>query len=245
MHRWRVVAAIVVLVALTSCKPQDKPAEKTDEIGGVGDCYGQSSSKAVDCGLAHVAESIFVGDEPPPSGSLALAPCRDAQSAYLGQDFNTRLDVQLWVAGDLSWYRCDVFVRQSTQGGTGYETLTGSLKGVLDEGASVDLQSCLSEPYDPAGDQVYVPCSEPHVAQELVVAPAIGTLDEPFPDDIADRAARACNAAASASGLLSKQRTVKAYYPKNEDAWASGERTADCWVIAGDGDVLPPVDSTS
>jgi hypothetical protein len=120
--------------------------------------------------------------------------------------------------------------------------LTGSLKGVLDDGASVGIQSCLSEPYDPAGDQVYVPCSKAHIAQELVQAPAIGTLDEKYPVDIAGRAARACNAAASASHLSGPGRMVEAYYPKNADAWASGERTADCWITARKG-VLPPVTS--
>jgi hypothetical protein len=66
-------------------------------------------------------------------------------------------------------------------------------------------------------------------------------MDEKYPVDIASRAARACNAAASAASLSGDGRTVEAYYPKNADAWASGERTADCWVTAQKG-VLPPVE---
>ena len=58
---------------------------------------------------------LYVHQGDPPPTAEALAPCREAQARYLGQDFNTRLDVQLWVAEDLSWYRCDVFVRNSTQ----------------------------------------------------------------------------------------------------------------------------------
>ena len=83
-----------------------------------------------------------------------------------------------------------------------------------------------------------------HVAQELIAPPAIGTLDEEFPANVADRASRACNAAASAVDLLGDDRQVRAYYPKNADAWATGERTADCWVTATKG-ALPPVEPLS
>jgi hypothetical protein len=243
MRRAGLALALVVCLALAGCR-DERGDDASQAIGKVGDCYGESTSKPISCSLAHTAETLFVKDAPPPAGdsSAALMPCREAAARYLGQDFNTRLDVKLWVAGDLSWYRCDVLLRESTKGGSGYQTLTGSLKGVLDDGASVGIQSCLSEPYDPAGDQVYVPCSKAHIAQELVQAPAIGTLDEKYPVDIAGRAARACNAAASASHLSGPGRMVEAYYPKNADAWASGERTADCWITARKG-VLPPVTS--
>jgi Septum formation len=241
MRRW-LPAALLACMLAAGCddgrQPTADPA--TDAIGQAGDCYGDSSTEPIDCRLAHTAETVFVKDAAPGETSEALMPCREATAHYLGQDFNTRLDVRLWVAADLSWYRCDVLLRESTKGGSGYQTLTGSLKGVLDGGASVDLQSCLSEPYDPGGDQVYVPCSESHIAQEVIQAPAIGTMDEKYPLDIASRATRACNAAAAASGLSGHGRTVEAYYPKNSDAWASGERTADCWVTAEKG-VLPPV----
>jgi hypothetical protein len=243
MARRSVAIGIACLVLTSGCSGGDDEATADPDTGSVGDCYGQSSTKTVDCAGPHLAETVFVRAEAPPRTSEALAPCRIAQSHYLGQDFNTRLDVQLWIASNLSWYRCDVFVRNSTQGGSGYQSVSGSLKNLLREDVSVDLQSCLSEAYDPVGDQVYIPCSEPHVAQELIVAPAIGTLVEPFPRDIADRATRACNATASASGLLNENTRVEAFYPKTADAWASGERTADCWIAAKK-DVLPPVQTT-
>jgi hypothetical protein len=242
MRRWWWLGAAVACLVATGCGGGSPPADpKSDQIGAVGDCYGASSTEPVNCRLAHTAETIYVKDAPPGATSEALMPCRDAFVKYLGQDFNTRLDVRLWVASDLSWYRCDVLLRESTKSESGYQTLTGSLKGVLEEGVSVDLQSCLSEPYDPAGDQMYVPCSQPHIAQELIQAPAIGTMDEKYPVDITARAKRACNASAGAAGLSGAGRTVEAYYPKNADAWASGERTADCWVTAQKG-VLPPVE---
>jgi putative regulator of septum formation len=247
MRRWWWLTAALACVVATACGGAPSAAEDgpaPGQIGKVGDCYGESSTEPINCRLAHTAETVFVKDAPPGSTSEALMPCREATVQYLGQDFNTRLDVRLWVAGDLSWYRCDVLLRESTKGGSGYQTLTGSLKGVLDSGASVDLQSCLSEPYDPAGDQVYVPCSESHIAQELVQAPAIGTMDEKYPVDIASRATRACNATASAAHVSGSGRSVEAYYPKNADAWSSGERTADCWVTADTG-VLPPIEPAS
>jgi hypothetical protein len=247
MRRWRRLAAVpACLLACqlaTACGHGEQPAaDPVGQIGKVGDCYGKSSSEPIDCRLAHTAETVFVKDAPPGETSEALMPCRQATIDYLGQDFNTRLDVRLWIATDLSWYRCDVLLRKSTQGGSGYQTLTGSLKGVLDHGVSVDLQSCLSEPYDPGGDQAFVPCTRPHIAQEVIQAPAIGTMAEKYPIDIASRATRACNAAASASDLVGSGRSVEAYYPTNADAWSSGERTADCWVTADKG-VLPPVDA--
>ena len=179
-----VAAAALACLLATACGRGRDPADDDNtaaEIGKVGDCYGESSTEPINCQLAHTAETVFVKDSPPGETSEALMPCREATAQYLGQDFNTRLDVRLWVAGDLSWYRCDVLLRESTKGGSGYQTLTGSLKGVLDSGASVDVQSCLSEPYDPGGDQVYVPCSESHIAQEIIQAPAIGTMDEKYP----------------------------------------------------------------
>ena len=82
--------------------------------------------------------------------------------------------------------------------------LTDSLKGVLSEGVSVELQACLDEEYDARIDQTYVPCDQPHVSQELFVAPAIGTRDEAFPGDVSQRATQACNATASAAGEITQ-----------------------------------------
>ncbi len=94
--------------------------------------------------------------------------------------------------------------------------------------------------YNPAADQVYVPCDQPHMARELIVAPAIGTLAEKFPADIEDRATNACNATAAAADELAPGRTVFAFYPKTPAAWATGERSADCWLSADRGS-LPGV----
>lgn len=202
----------------------------------VGDCYADVSAAPVHCNDRHIAQSVYVSDHPPGGDhAVALLPCRQAQAKFLGQDFNTRLTVELWVAGDQSWYRCDVLLRNSTRAGQGYQALTGSLKGVLRHGTAIDLQACLNAAYDPAIDQTYVTCREPHVSRELTVAPAIGTLDEPLPADGAQRAVSACNATASAEGQLLPDRIITAYYPDTPDAWASGERTADCWVTATDG----------
>lgn len=241
MPRW-CTALVACLVLLAGCGDSSS-GEEESQAGSVGQCYGENSNKPIPCTRRHLAETVFVSQGSTPVNATALAECRNAQSKYLGQDFNTRLDVQLWMASDESWYRCDVLLRNSTKSGAGFQSLTGSLKGVLNEGVSVDLQSCLGEPFDPSGDQRFVSCAEDHVAQELTAAPAIGTLDEEFPDNVSDRAARACNAAASAVGLLGENRQVRAYYPKNADAWATGERTADCWVTATKGS-LPPVEPT-
>lgn len=239
MLRWCCALALAVAL-LSGCSPSPD-AEETNQMGKVGDCYAANSDRPIPCSKKHLAETVFISEGAPDGTSQALAPCRNAQSDYLGQDFNTRLDIQLWIAGDRSWYRCDVFLRNSTKSGAGFQSLTGSLKGVLEKGVSVDLQSCLGEPYDANGDQRFVPCSQEHVAQELTAPPAIGTLDEEFPANVADRASRACNAAASAVNLLGDNRQVRAFYPKNTDAWATGERTADCWVTATKG-TLPPVE---
>lgn len=198
----------------------------------VGDCFATGSPRPVDCSEPHVAQAVYISDGPFQDTASAVSPCRQAQARFLGQDFNTRLDVQLWVARDESWYRCDVLLRNSTGGDRGYAVLTGSLKGVLRRGAAVRLQACLDARYDPTVDQPYVPCSSTHVSRELTVAPAIGTLEEKLPADVAERATQACNATASAAGQIVAGREVRAFYPQSKQAWASGERTADCWVIA-------------
>jgi hypothetical protein len=232
------VAALVVVVAgclLASCSKATDTSSSDPVPIKVGDCFADKSVKPVDCSENHVAQTVYVSDEPPPKSAAALAPCREAQAKFLGQDFNTRLDVQLWVSDDESWYRCDVVLRNSTQARAGFQVLTGSLEGVLHKGVAVKLQACLDEKYDATVDQTYAPCDEPHVSQELFVAPAIGTADEKFPGDVSQRATQACNATASGTGLLTEGRTVAAYYPENSDAWATGERSADCWLTAARG----------
>lgn len=233
IRSWCLVAAAVCAVA--GCTAEKSTGGRPS--ARVGDCYVSVSAPPVTCAERHVAETVYVGKSAPPKKdeASAMIPCRKAQADFLGQDFNTRLDLQLWVARDRSWYRCDVLLRNSTRGSTGYQVLTGSLKGVLRKGVAIDLQACLGSPYDPATDQPYVSCERPHVAQELFVAPAIGTLEEKFPADVAKRATSACNATTSAAGILVGGRKVTAFYPKGSAAWASGERTADCWVTATSG----------
>lgn len=234
MTRWR--CPVVVALSLVAACSHSAPAQRAaGALGNVGDCYAAASSGPVGCDRRHTAQTVYVGKSVANDEAAALVPCREAQAHFLGQDFNTRLTLRLWVASDRSWYRCDVLLRNSTLSTTGYQVLTGSLKGVLRRGVSIDLQACLGTPYDPGTDQPYVSCRRPHVAQELVVAPAIATLNEALPPDVAARAASACNATASASGLVDANRSVTAYYPKNAAAWASGERAADCWVMATSG----------
>ncbi|MDQ3480214.1 MAG: septum formation family protein [Actinomycetota bacterium] len=231
----------VALLALSGCTGDT--AEPTPlPIGAVGDCYVNGSAP-VSCEEPHVAESVFVAEETPPRTAAAIAPCQTAQASYLGQDFNTRLDVQLWVASDESWYRCDVILRTSTRADSGFERLTGSLRGALRQGVAIDLQACLDEEYDAAADQAYTSCKTPHKSRQVIVAPAVGTVEEPFPADIAERATKACNATAAAERELVGSPRVQAFYPNSAAAWKSGERSADCWVVADDG-LLPAVEPT-
>lgn len=230
------LGCLVLLCCLAACTNDSAAEVPSVADASVGDCYADVSAAPVHCNNRHIAETVYVSDGPPGGDhAVALLPCREAQAKFLGQDFNTRLAVELWVASDESWYRCDVLLRNSTRAAQGYQPLTGSLKGVLRHGTSIDLQACLNAAYDPAIDQTYVSCRERHVSRELTVAPAIGTLDEPLPDDVAQRAASACNATASAEGQLRPDRIITAFYPETADAWASGERTADCWVTATEG----------
>lgn len=238
-----VVGALLLAVFGCSSPPAESPPAAPEQVK-TGDCLAADSGDPVDCSEEHVAQAVYVGDEPPGSRAEALAPCRRAQAKFLGQDFNTRLDILLWVAHDESSFRCDVVLRKSTQGSSGYQVLTGSLEGVLRKGAAVHLRACLGAPYDPSSDQVYVPCREPHTAQALIVAPAIGTLEEGFPDDIDERATNACNATADAAGQLKAVRTVSAFYPESAGVWATGERTAECWIAAKRGS-LPAVISNA
>ncbi len=240
MVRWPALVVSVLALLLSSCSDDPADTETEDPPIKVGDCFAGGSTKPIDCKQNHTAQTVYVSAEPPSNTSADLSPCREAQAKFLGQDFNTRLDVQLWVPEDESWYRCDILLRNSTHAVAGYQVLTTSLKGALDKGVPVDLQACLDEKYTASRDQPYAPCDTPHVSQEIIVAPAIGTNEEKFPRDVSDRATRACNATASASDLLVGANQVEAFFPENPDAWSTGERTADCWITATRGQ-LPAV----
>ncbi len=242
MRAWCGTVLVAVLMFISGCGGESKQPESLP-IGSVGDCYVDGGEPA-SCEEPHFAESVFVDDDAPPRTSAAIAPCQAAQADYLGEDFNTRLDVQLWVAADESWYRCDVVVRRSTRATSEFETLTVSLRGVLRDGVPVKLQVCLDEEHDAGVDQVYTSCGRPHKSRELVVAPSLGTVDEPFPADLAERATKACNAAAAAERQLIGSPSVQAFYPDSADAWRTQERSADCWVVADSG-LLPAVERTS
>ncbi|MBA2444749.1 MAG: septum formation family protein [Nocardioidaceae bacterium] len=238
MHTWYAALTLAGLLALSGCS-RDAAEPAPLPVGAVGDCYAKAS-KAVDCAAPHLAETVFVAQETPPRTPAAIAPCQTSQARYLGQDFNTRLDVHLWVASDESWYRCDVVLPKSTHTDSGLETVTGSLRGALRNGVPVELQACLGEQHDQAIDQPYTSCDTPHKSRRLIVAPAVGTVAEPFPADIADRATRACNASAAAERELVGSPRVQAFFPDSAAAWDTGDRSADCWVVADSG-LLPAV----
>lgn len=133
-----------------------------------------------------------------------------------------------------------MLVRRSTAGSDHYQVVTSSLEGAFESAVSVDYQACLAEAFDPRLDQRYIACTERHASQELTVAPVLAPLDEPFSADVAERAATACNASAEAADQINRHQSVVAFYPQDEAVWATGERTADCWVIANEG-TLPPL----
>jgi Septum formation len=243
-HVWRrllgIALGVAAIAVLPGCQADDGEREAEPPAVRVGDCLGGNEVDPISCTERHLAQTIFVSAAAPARGAAALKPCRSALADFLGQDFNSRLDVRLWVSADGSWYRCDVVLRNSTQAGSGYATVSGSLESSFRRGVPLYLQACLDAPYDPLLDQEYVSCAEPHRSRELTVAPAIGTLEESFPSDLDARAINACNATAAGGNLLGGTHKVEAYYPENVDAWESGERTADCWVTATRG-LLPAV----
>lgn len=232
MNKVRALLA-AALLAVVGCAHQ-VPAATAPAVR-IGECYAKMTGRPVSCAQAHVAETVFVGTGSATDVGTAMSQCRRAQARFLGQDFNTRLSVKLWTANDKSRYRCDVVLRNSTRASVEFQAVTGSLQGVLQRGAAVNLQACLAAPYNPKRDQPYVSCKRRHVAQELFVAPAIGTLNEAYPADVGQRAASACHATASAAKMLGRVRTVTAFYPNGDRAWASGDRTADCWVSTTSG----------
>jgi hypothetical protein len=245
-HLLQVLSTLLVvgMLALSGCSTTATVKDDSDFRAQVGDCFADPGDPPVSCERPHQAQTVYVSNRHIADTTRAVKPCHAAQAAFLGADVNTRLDVQLWIASDRSWYRCDVLLRRSTRAGAGYEKISGSLRKTLARAVPVHLQACLGTRYHPALDQRYVSCAEKHVAQELTIAPAIGVLNEPFPEDVAERARNACNASASASGILAKRRSVHAFYPRTAKAWSSGQRAALCWVSADrPSSPLPPITS--
>lgn len=236
------VATSALLLLLSACSSPPVDATKADPVT-VGACFAPGSDEEVSCTKRHLAQAIYVSEDALGSEGATLEPCRRAQKKFLGQDFHTRLDVRLWVAQDESTYRCDVWLRRSTQAKAGYEALTGSLEAFC---VRAQRSTCRHASAPPSTRRpTRSTCrATADAARELIVAPAIGTLDEGFPTDVEDRATNACNATADAARELTRARTVSAYYPKSPAAWATGERTADCWIAAERGS-LPAVRSNA
>ena len=140
MLRWCCGLALAVAL-LTGCSSSPDDEEQDRDGPRSATATRENSDRPIACSKQHLAETVYVSEGAPPETSKALAPCRKAQSDYLGQDFNTRLDIQLWVAGDRSWYRCDVLLRNSTKSGAGFQSLTGSLKGRARQGRVASICS--------------------------------------------------------------------------------------------------------
>src|SRR5262245_48973607 len=96
---------------LSACSHSTDQAAADVPSVEVGDCFVDGAPKPVSCDDNHVAQTVYVSRTAPSDMAAALEPCREAQARFLGQDFNTRLDVHLWVPQDLTWYRCDVVLR--------------------------------------------------------------------------------------------------------------------------------------
>lgn len=134
------------------------------------------------------------------------------------------------------WVRCDAAVITDT-GASGARALTGSLRDAFAHGVPEAYRQCLETPPDPAAARPLVPCTRPHVSEQMPSGVDLGNAGASYPGTgtLTRRANDKC-AHIVASQVPDAGRSLVVV--PSRSMWQSGITTAQCWALAPPGQRL-------
>ena len=217
-----------------------------------------NASPAVACTEPHTAETVFVQKVAKPTVQAADQwndQCARAVSEYVGLQVGqwvpvsqlTWLPPKKQVAAGASWVRCDVGFAHDwgdslgTYAGRAFEqtVLTHSIKdAVVDNDPA--LEACLAR--DPRiRDQLFVPCSKPHMYEETEGFANLETLDAYPPPNQLRRASAQCRYSLPAKEQTPAFEVTAGWPPAKAFPGYIAELSGACFVYRQDGTPLPPL----
>lgn len=249
-------AALCLLVS--GCLPViGTSAQRASAAPRVGQCYAtpdevlaapHDPTSPVDCSQPHTLETYAVLHPEHRLDRATMArmdqQCVQRIKPFLGGgDFaQTAVSVYYFTPapaqrrdGDL-WVRCDAGVVTDTAV-TGARPVTGSLRGAFAHGVPEAYRRCLDGAPDPTAPLPLVPCTGPHVAEQMPSGVDLGDLGDRYPgtEALTRRANERC------------ARVVQAQVPEaarslvvvpTASMWRGGATTAQCWALAPPGERL-------
>jgi hypothetical protein len=134
------------------------------------------------------------------------------------------------------WVRCDAGVVTDTAV-SGARPVTGSLRGAFAHGVPEAYRRCLDDPPDPAAPLPLVPCTGPHVAEQMPSGVDLGDAGARYPGTktlTRDANARCADVVESQVPDAGRSLVVV----PTRSMWRGGLTTAQCWALAPPGERL-------
>lgn len=249
-------AVVVACLVVGGCLPI-LGSDEEDSAPRVGQCYHTPDSvlpdahdptPPVDCEQPHTLETYAVlrADGPLDRKTMARMDerCVEEVRGFLGGgDFrHTAVSVYYFAPTRAAqddgarWVRCDVAVVTDTAV-SGTRQVTGSLQDAFADGVPASYRRCLDGAPEPSANQPLVPCSRPHVAQQLPSGVDLGAADRPYPG-IERLSARANPRCARAVRVAMPDSGRSLVVVPTARMWEQGVTTAQCWALAAPGDRL-------
>jgi len=134
------------------------------------------------------------------------------------------------------WVRCDAGVLTDTAA-RGVRPVTGSLRDAFAHGVPVAYRRCVNSAPNPAAPLALVPCTRPHVAEQMPSGVDLGDAGTKYPGTKAlTRRANGECAQIVSSQVPDAARSLVVV--PTETMWRGGLTTAECWALAPPGQRL-------
>jgi hypothetical protein len=253
------IVPVLACLAVGGCLPVPGGSEPTAgaQQPRVGQCHDtpdavladpHDPSPPVDCARPHTLETYAVLRPDGPLDARTLAEmdrrCVRRIDAFLGSGAFQQTAVSVYYftptraeqADGARWVRCDAGVVADTGVATA-RRVTGSLDDAFAGGVPREYRRCLDSGPNPAAVQPLVPCSRPHVAEQLPPGVDLGDPAEPYAgtDRLVAEAQPRCAAAVQAEIPDAGRSLVVVPTAR---MWRAGTTTAQCWALAAPGERL-------
>ncbi len=134
------------------------------------------------------------------------------------------------------WVRCDAGVVTDTAV-SGARLVTGSLRNAFARGVPEAYRRCVNTAPDPGAPLPLVPCTSPHVAEQMPSGVDLGSAGSKYPGtQTLTRRANAQCAQIVSSQLPDAARSLVVV--PTQAMWRGGLTTAECWALAPPGERL-------